>query len=95
MIRKSDNTIGLKVKVEASVGDRNSGVFHKGWATANIIQPKVQIDFLGPDNKIVDPDMSYTTMVSVNKRLLKICVMTEKHSQNTNFIISLGDSRCY
>ena len=95
MIRKSDNTIGLKVKVEASVGDRNSGVPHTGWATVNIIQPKVQIDFLGPDNKIVDPDMSYTTMVSIHKRLLKTCVMSEKHLQNTNFIISLGDSRCY
>lgn len=95
MIRKSDNTIGLKVKVEASVGDRNSGVLHAGWATTNIIQPKVQIDFLGPDNKIVDPDMSFTTMVRTNKRLLTSCVMSEKHSQNTNFIISLGDSRCY
>ena len=95
MIRKSDNTIGLKVKVEASVGDRNSGVLHTGWATANIIQPKVQIDFLGPDNKIVDPDMSFTTMVGINTRLLTSCVMSEKHSQNTNFIISLGDSRCY
>ena len=95
MIRKSDNTIGLKVKVEASVGDRNSGVLHTGWATANIIQPKVQIDFLGPDNKIVDPDMSFTTMVRINTRLLTSFVMSEKHSQNTNFIISLGDSRCY
>ena len=54
------------MQVEASVGDRNSGVLHTGWATANIIQPKVQIDFLGPDNKIVDPDMSYTTMVSIH-----------------------------
>ena len=94
MIRKSDNTIGLKVKVEASVGDRNSGVLHAGWATTNIIQPKVQIDFLGPDNKIVDPEMSFTTMVK-KRRLLTSCVMSEKHSQNTNFIISLGDSRCY
>lgn len=67
MIRKSDNTIGLKVKIEASVGDRNSGVLHTGWATANVIQPKVHIDFLGPDNKIADPDMSFTTMVIIKK----------------------------
>ena len=67
MIRKSENTIGLKVKIEASVGDRNSGVLHTGWATANVVQPKVHIDFLGPDNKIVDPDMSFTTMVRIKK----------------------------
>ena len=71
------------MKVEASVGDRNSGVLHTGWVTANIIQPKIQIDFLGPDNKIVDPDMSFTTMVRINIRLLTSCVMSEKHSQNT------------
>ena len=74
MIRKSDNTIGLKVKVEASVGDRNSAVLHAGWATTNIIQPKVQIDFLGPDNKIVDPEMSFTTMVKKRYKIThKLC----------------------
>ena len=79
MIRKSDNTIGLKVKVKASVGDRNSGVLHTGWATANIIQPKVQIDFLGPDNKIVDPDMSFTTMVRISRRLLVVSCQKNIH----------------
>ena len=58
------------MRIEASVGDRNSGVLHSGWATANVIEPKVHIDFSGPENKIVDPDMSYTTMVGLNKNLI-------------------------
>ena len=67
MIRKSDNKLGLKVKIEASVGDRSSGAIHTGWATVNIIQPKVSIDFIGPQNKIVDPDLSFTTMVRFSR----------------------------
>ena len=82
MIRKSDNTIGLKVRIEASVGDRNSGLLHTGWASANVIQPKVHIDFVGPENKIVDPDMSFTTMVRFNQNALTSeFVMSNKYSQ--------------
>ena len=80
MIRKSDNTLGLKVKIEASVGDRSSGAIHTGWATVNIIQPKVSIDFIGPQNKIVDPDLSFTTMVRFNQNALT-CVMSNEYSQ--------------
>ena len=69
MIRKSDTTSGLKVKIVASVGDTNNGRVYEGWSTVDIIQPKVQIDFLGPREKIIDSDLSFSTMVRISFQL--------------------------
>ena len=63
MIRKSDTKDGLKVRIEARVGDSSSGDIHHGWNTVTIIEPTVHIDFIGPQDKIIDPELSFTTMV--------------------------------
>ena len=66
MIRKSDTTSGLKVKIVASVGDNNNGRIYEGWSTVDLIQPRVHLDFMGPKQKLIDSDLSFTTMVKIS-----------------------------
>ena len=70
MIRKSDTTSGLKVKIVASVGDTNNGRIYEGWSTVDLIQPRVHLDFMGPKEKIIDSELSFTTMVRISFQLL-------------------------
>lgn len=63
MIRKSDTKDGLKVRIEAHVGDSSTGDIYQGWNTVSITEPTIHIDFIGPQDKIIDPEMSFATMV--------------------------------
>ena len=54
---------GLRVRVEAAVGDRRTGELGRGWASAAILPPGVKLSFSGPQQKNIDPELSFTTTV--------------------------------
>ena len=63
LIRQDDDTRdGLKVRIEAAVGD-TSGDVHHGWSTVDLIKPVININFIGPQDKIIDTDLGFSTMV--------------------------------
>ena len=54
---------GLRVRVEAAVGDERTGELGRGWASAAILPPGVKLGFSGPQQKYIDPELSFTTTV--------------------------------
>ena len=63
MIRKVKKKIGLRVKIVAKVGDQRSREIYEGFTEVSIDEPRVQLNFVGADTKVIDAEMPYDTLV--------------------------------
>ena len=62
MLVKSEREVN--VKIVARVGELCSGHSEEGWAMVRVLEPAVNIRFVGPSNKVIDRELSFTTMVT-------------------------------
>ena len=53
----------LKVQIVARVGEGCTGQIHSGWSSLVVRQPRVHLRFAGPRHKVIDPQLSFTTLV--------------------------------
>ena len=53
----------LKVQIVARVGERCTGQIHSGWSSLVVRQPRVHLSFAGPQHKVIDPQLSFSTLV--------------------------------
>ena len=51
------------VRLVATVSDSCTGETQQGWATVRLTEPRVNIRFVGPRHKVIDPQLSFTTTV--------------------------------
>ena len=54
----------VTVKIVARVGELCSGHTSEGWATVRVVEPRVNIRFVGPTNKVIDRQLSFSTTVT-------------------------------
>ena len=55
--------MGLKVLLVAKVGDQRSSDHYEGFAEVLIDEPRVQLNFIGPDTKLIDAEIPFDTLV--------------------------------
>ena len=54
----------VTVKIVARVGELCSGHTSEGWAVVRVVEPSVNIRFVGPTNKLIDRQLSFSTTVT-------------------------------
>ena len=62
----------LKVKIVARVGEVCTGQTHSGWSSVLIRRPRVHLSFAGPQHKVIDPQLSFTTTVGPNLPTIRV-----------------------
>ena len=53
----------LKVKIEARLGELCTGQIHSGWSRLVVRRPRVRLSFAGPQHKVIDPQLGFSTLV--------------------------------